>query len=163
LQDERSERLHDPDEEVHHEPAARPPPVCASRTRELDVSIELPRPRQTARLRSSDADACCSPPDPPACAARASWQVVDVLHPGVAGIAKTEMREKLAKLYKVRPSAAASRLQRHVLDARRLRAADAHSRSPVPRRASRRSLTRPSSCSSASSCLLVVGAARASV
>jgi hypothetical protein len=36
-------------------------------------------------------------------------QVVEVLHPGVAGISKTEMRDKLAKLYKVRPSAAAPR------------------------------------------------------
>lgn len=32
----------------------------------------------------------------------ACGQVVDVLHPGVAGIPKSEMREKLAKLYKVR-------------------------------------------------------------
>ena len=31
------------------------------------------------------------------------WQVVDVLHPGQPSVRKTEIREKLAKMYKVTP------------------------------------------------------------
>ena len=114
------ERLvcHRPDEEVHHQP-----PAAAEAVRTLQQCLE----RDSAVLQSLSEQGrhwlrallqtpcdwgqhVGGRPGMTRTRPHPNAQVIEVIHPGLAGVSKNDLKDKLAAMYKVRHSAAAALL-----------------------------------------------------